>query len=483
MINKKNKIIKKNKFYFLTVNKMENISPELNYSPVVNNHSSIVYRNVSPQAGGNVNLSNGSSVGPTEFLIPPSCWIPNLTKLSFDIQIPGLLDNPTFLNANLLTLIDRITVYDTATSNLIMDCSNFHKYASMVVPAATKIDDFLTKPALLSTGVTPVNLAGSAAQPFEDIQRNLQTTNLNPIPTDMVTFSNTGRRQFLIGVDGAAAAANVYVSVNIPFSALKMSAMSSDKIWYSPSSLVVQIYWSSTTQFAFTADAVATPQTTAAAITTQCVIVSPRLYLANEGNLAIVSQVINKVMSGGGIQLPIAYPTVVQTTTSANVSVTNTSFQYQLTRGYGNRILALVTSIFSAAGVQQNNYHPRYVTNQYNTSLNNVAILTPSGFVGALSTAQSTDYHIGNERYLNGSVIQNSYEYANGEWVHIDGFFGNKRLADVDQHQVDGLDVTAQASTWQFSGDITGVATGYRIFTAIIGQKTMSLTAQGVLVQ
>jgi hypothetical protein len=202
------------------------------------------------------------------------------------------------------------------------------------------------------------------------------------------------------------------------------------------------------------------------------------LYLANEGNLAIVSQVINKVMSGGGIQLPIAYPTVLQTTTTATASQ---SFQYQLTRGYGNRVLALISAPFSTSSVAQNNYHSRFVTSYYNTFLNNVAILAPSGFVGNLATAASTDYALANKRYLVGSVIQNGNEYRTAEWVHIDGFFGNKPIHMVDQHQVDGLDLTTQSSTWQIQAEVTSAA--YRWFTAVIGQKTMTLSAQGVMVQ
>jgi hypothetical protein len=459
---------------------MENISKELNYSPVVNNHSTIVYRTVSPQVGGNVNLNNGSSVGPTEFIIPPSCWIPEHTRLSFDISIPGAANTPTFVNANLLTLIDRITVYDTATSNLLLDCSNFHKYASLVSSAATKLDDFLTKSSVeQGTNSAYVDLAAAGDNPLEDISLDMQTVNDSPANVDLTPFGINQRRQWYIGADDATADnADVYLCVNIPFSALKMTALASDRLWYSPSSLVIQIYWASTTQFAFNATGIADPDTGDAAITTQAVIVRPQLYLANEGNLAIVSQVINKVMSGGGIQLPIAYPTVLQTTTSAT---TSQSFQYQLTRGYGNRVLALVSAPFSTVGVAQNNYHSRFVTSYYNTFLNNVAILAPSGFVGNLATAASTDYALANKRYLVGSVIQNGNEYRTVEWVHIDGFFGNKPLHMVDQHQVDGLDLTAQSSTWQIQAEVTSAA--YRWFTAVIGQKTMSLTAQGVMVQ
>jgi len=459
---------------------MENISKELNYSPVVNNHSSLVYRTVSPQAGGNVNLNNGSSVGPTEFIIPPSCWIPELTRLSFDINIPGTVSNASYINANLLTMIDRITVYDTATSNVLLDCSNFHKYASLMSTAGTKLTDFLSKTAVeVATNSAYTTLALAGDNPLEDISRNLQTVNDSAVNFDMVAANNTGRKQFYVSSASATAANNdIYICVNIPFSALKMTALASDKIWYSPSSLVVQVYWSSTLNFTFTATGIADPTTGAAAQTTQAVIVRPQLFLANEGNLAIVSQVINKVMSGGGIQLPIAYPTVVQTVTTAT---TDQSFQYQLTRGYGNRILALVTAPFSQVGLNENNSHPRVVTTFINTFLNNVAILAPSGFVGDSATSPATDYNLGQKRYLVGSALQNAIEYRRAEWIWIDGFFGNKALAEVDQHQVDGLDVTTQSSTWQLQSTVTSAA--YRWCTAIIGQKTMSLTAQGVMVQ
>lgn len=465
---------------------MENISPELNYSPVVNNHSSIVYRYVSPQAGGNVSLNAGAPVGPTEFLIPPSCWIPELTKLNFSINVAADVADAVFINGNILSAIDRITVYDTATSNVLLDCSNFHKYAALTSPAATKLDEYLTKPVL--TTISPATQILSGPYPVEDISKcNIATVNDNPINTDMGPFNPfLGRRQYYVG---AVTTANI-VNVSIPFKALKLTALASDKIWYSPSSLVVQIYWASTNNFAHRADGIADPQTGGAAVGVTT-INSPQLVLANEGNLAIVSQVINKVMSGGGIQLPIAYPTVVQTTTTASQS---NSFQYQLTRGYGNRILALITAPFfndqnpvvAGLAFAAQNWHPRYVA-QYNTFLNNVAIRSQAGFVGLNATLPATDYGVGQYPYLEGSVIQNIYEYANAEWIHIDGFFGNKPLHSVDQHQVDGLDVTAQSSTWQWVATTLQNATpadqSFRYFTAIIGQKTMSLTAQGVMVQ
>lgn len=468
-------------------NKMENISKELNYSPVVNNHSSVVYRYVSPQAGGDVTTGVSADVGPTEFLIPPSCWIPELTKLNFQISVPvSTATTYNTVNANVLTSISRITVYDTATSNVLMDVSNFEKYASLTTSAATKFDDFVTKSGLTTVSATDVL---SKEKPVEDISKAILTTNsLAGYTVAGSTFTAASvslaasnpyfaRRQFYIG---AASETNM-IDVSIPFSALKLTALASDKIWYSPSSLVVQIYWAANSKYVFRNDSATLVGGTqvAATLAAAVTIVKPQLILANEGNLAIVSQVINKVMSGGGIQLPIAYPTVVQTTIAAS---TNHSFQYQLTRGYGNRILALITSAFHATTeYQYANSHPRIITTAYNTFLNNVAIRSPNGFVGfSNGAAPATDYTIANYPYLKGSVIQNTSDFI-AEWEHIDGFFGNKSLHDVDQHQVDGLDVTAQSSTWQWQATTTNL--GFRWFTVIVGQKTMSLTAQGVMVQ
>jgi hypothetical protein len=261
-----------------------------------------------------------------------------------------------------------------------------------------------------------------------------------------------------------------------------MTALASDKIWYSPSSLVVQIYWAANNKYAFINDSATIIGGTqvSASLPSAITINRPQLILANEGNLAIVSQVISKVMTGGGVQLPIAYPTVVQTTTSGGLSQ---SFQYQLTRGYGSRILALLTAPFSGTSTTfLANSHPRYVGSYYNSFLNNVSVRSPNGFVGTSNgDAVSTDYTVANFPYLKGSVIQNINDFI-AEWRHIDGFFGNKPLKDLNQHEVDGLDVTSSSSTYQIQATLT-IDAGYRWFTVIVGQKTMSLTAQGVMVQ
>jgi hypothetical protein len=66
---------------------MEQISPELKYAPVVNNHSTIAFRKISPQGvSTQIALSSASSIGPTEFIIPPSVWNPSRSRLNFQIE-------------------------------------------------------------------------------------------------------------------------------------------------------------------------------------------------------------------------------------------------------------------------------------------------------------------------------------------------------------------------------------------------------------
>jgi hypothetical protein len=139
----------------------------------------------------------------------------------------------------------------------------------------------------------------------------------------------------------------------------------------------------------------------------------------------------------------------------------------------------LLTGAFDkTSGAPYANVHDRVPTTFYNTFLNNVAIRFPAGFK---CTTGGQDFTIANFPYLKGSAVQTLSEYVYGEWVHIDGFFGNKPLHSVNQHEMDGLDVTQQSSTWSLQA--TTASASYDWLTVIIGQKQMSLTAQGVMVQ
>ena len=460
----------------------EKISSELDFSPVVSNHSTVLFRSVAPQGSNSVTSSITSSVGPTEFIIPPSCFRLDKSRLNFTLGFAAVgagLSN--VINANTLTAISRITLYDSATNALWADISNVNQYASLVVPACTDFKHYATKSYNSTTPVTDADIlvatTASRLVTVEDISKsNLPADAANNLAGDGTVMSsqnpNFSRRQFYFGATAERASA---LDVSIPLSAFKLSVLSSDKLMYCPANLVLQVYWAPNNNYAFKATTLNTnPATNDVSLTTAVAISNISLTLANEGNLAIVSQVINKVMTSG-ISLPIAYPTV--TTFSSSDNATAHSYQLSLTRGYGNRILALLTAPFTRSTVSENNVHKRGALTQYNTFLNNVAIKSQAGF----SIASSQDYIVANKEYLEGSVIQTLGEYIAGEYVLIDSFFGEKSIKDVNQHEVDGLDVGAQSSTWQIQA--TSTAASYNWCSIIIGQKQLSVSNQGSLVQ
>jgi hypothetical protein len=456
---------------------MEKFSEEIQYSPVVSNHSTVIYRNVAPQSSTSVTLSATSSVGPTEVIIPPSVWNPSKSRLNFNLRIPEVDTKYTWTNANMLTLISRLVFYDSSTNAVLLDCGNFDKYASLVVPAGTHIDSHLTK--AFVSGAPAATEALANPRPVEDISKsNLANNYTGQTTGDIGAYAPyTGRRQFYISpVGNGAAAGDAFFNVSIPFEAFKLTFLSINKMVYFPSNVVLQVYWNAGNQFCFTANSAAdttTNQTCAVAP----IISNVSIQLANEANLALVSQIIDKVMREG-LTMPIAYPTTTRQSLSAS---TAHSYSLQLTKGYGNRILALISAPFSAANTTTvaSQLHARGTLSVYNTLINNVALLYPAG----LDATKGQDYTVGNKQYLSKSAVQAIGEYLTCEWVHVDSFAGQKPLWKIDEEQteIDGLDVGMQSSTWSLQATLTA-STAYIWITSIIGQKQLTITNQGSMV-
>lgn len=459
---------------------MEQYSEEIKYLPVVNNHSTLVYRTIQPQNSTSQTLNITSSVGPVEVIIPPSVWNPSKSRLNFNLTVPAQgVGRYIFTNANMLTTISRLVFYDSSTNAVLLDCGNFDKYACMVVPASTHIDSFLTK--AFSTGQGSSTLATANSTPIEDIAKapmnealfdNLIGVSNNDVFNECPVIS---RRQQFIGGSNVS----VNLNVSIPFEAFKHTFLSNNKAVYFPSNTVLQIYFNAGNQFSFTSADAGNAATTPLALTVAPTLSNISVSLANEGNLNLVSSIISKVMKEG-MSLPIAYPT---TTRQAFTTATSHAYSLQLTRGYGSRILAIITSPFSTENFNTN-VHRRSsiigndIITSYQTFLNNVPNLTNAPF----DCTRGQDYIIANKPYLEKSTVQTIGEYALCEWLHVDGFCGAKPLwqYDLDQNMLDGLDVGAQSSTWSILATTTSLTCNW--ITAIIGQKLLTITNQGAMV-
>ena len=138
---------------------MEQISSELNYSPVVSNHSSVIYRNVSPQGSTSLALSSGSLSGPVEFVLSSSAFRLGLSRLNFQLSVAAGTTGHNYLNGNTTSYIGRMVIYDAATSNILMDVNNFEKYGQLITPMCTPATELASK--AQATIIAPAASIGS----------------------------------------------------------------------------------------------------------------------------------------------------------------------------------------------------------------------------------------------------------------------------------------------------------------------------------
>lgn len=458
----------------------EVFAPEITFETKVNNHSSIQYRNVAPQATNTVTLSSAAITGPSEFIISPAVCNLAKSRLNLTLQIPAVAGAYIFLNANFWSVIGRMVVYDSATNAVLLDCSNFEKFAALTIPAGTHIDDFLTKSVGTGEYIQSTTDGTQAYYPYEDIFKNgAIAQNIDGSGSDLKAINPMSSRQNFVGQTALNTA--MFVTLSLPFSSLKSTVLGLDKMIYSPTNLVVSIYWNSGQNFAFTStSSTAIVNAGGTLLAVNPIVSKLSLSLACESNLTLISQIITDTMNGG-FEFMLPYPTTIRTNIS---SAANHSYTLQLTRAYGNKILAILTAPFQS-GASLANEHPIGDSNQqliyrlYNTFLNNVSIKSPSGF--NVETGEPWTY--GNSMYLKGSVIQTSAEYYLCEFVHIDSWFGEKPFYSIDYTQVDGLDVGAASSTWMWNSVArTGTTPTTNWISVIIGQKTLKLTSMGAQV-
>ena len=462
-------------------------SPELDYSAKINNHSTCIYRSITPQGSSSITLGTTAGVvGPVEFIMPPSVFNPSKCRLNFSVNLGAAVVGGTattnifrWVNGNLGSILNRVVLYDSASSAIICDVSNFDKWTNMIAPSGENLEKYLGKSSPAQATLPSVTEATGQAFPLENLTRNNVATaaNFSGITTGTVAGSDyTGRRMWYISPTTTNDGTTCYLNVSLLFEDIfKFTALSLNKNIYNPANMVCQVYFNPNDSFQFNS-ASAADATVVNSVATGAIVSRLQVQLANEANLNLVAQTIDLVMKQG-VTLPVAYPTVTRQTFS---TTTAPSYQLQLTQGYGKRILFLATSPFNlvaGATINYQNWHsaPRASLLNYQTTLNSVPIKTPAGF----DCTKGDDWTIGNSSYLEKSPTQSQNYYINADWIHIDSFFGEKSLSDVDQTQVDGIDVSTQSQTFGFQATTASVAQTW--ITAIVGQKMLSLTSQGAI--
>jgi len=453
---------------------MTDIDSSLDYSVRDHTHSTLHFRNVAPQTSGDVALSASSTSGPTSFIISSSVFNPSKSRLNFEIQLPaGTVSEINFVQSNLLKAISRITIYDQNTSAILADINNVGNTYSMLNPIATKFDEFVHKSQPLLPAVTQ---AAARVIPYENMGKVLGAGNyLGAIDTG----AQNPFFQLRNAITSTAGSITV-LQCSIPFSAFNHSFFALDKFVYSPSNLQIDVYWSGFSTFAWLGTS-ATNLTTAAAVVASCTLTGSQmlLQLCTEGNVQLASQVIQKTMSSG-LSLPIGYISSAKFVIGAS---TSQSWTIPLTAAYGKKILYTAFAPFhTTETLATANNHSRNGTSagttvitSYNTFINSIPILSPAGFD---VSARGDDYTVANKQYIEGSAIQNVYDFTYN-WVHVDNYARTK-LCELNPSEVDGLDVVSQQANYQLQATTTSTALNW--YLAICGQKTLSISSQGVSV-
>lgn len=476
----------------MDISNLPNISShELDNAVYVNNHSSVLYRALTPQGSSSITLGTTSGVvGPVEFILPSAVQNWSKSRLNFSVSLGALVSAGTgttniyrWVNGNLGTMLNRVVLYDSATSAIIADVSNFDKFTSMIAPASEQVDKYLGKTSPAQAILPSQTEATALAFPLENLTRSnvINTSNFNGVTTGTVTGSDyTGRRLWYISPTTTNDGTTVYINVSLAFEDIfKFTALSLDKNVYTPSNTVLQLYFNPNDSFQFGATSV-TDASTITAVGVGATVSRLQVQLACEANINLIAQSIALVMhpQSPGVQLPVAYPTVIRNTFSAT---TAPSFQIQLTGGYGKRILFLANSPFNLVGTTINyaQYHgaPRANLTQYQTTINSVPIKTPAGF----DCTKGEDWTIGNSKYLEKSPTQSLQYYINYDWVHIDSYVGEKSLCDVNMENVDGIDVSTQSQTYGFQATTSNSAQTW--ITAIVGQKMLKFSKMGITIE
>lgn len=465
------------------------VSSELDYTTKVSNHSTINYRNIACQGSTTVGLSSTGAVGPTEFIVGPMCMSLAKSRIEGTQRIALAPAKHNIIDANWLSRIERLTAYDAGTNALLADINGQDIVAECLVYAHSK-NELMSKP-YYKTKNPSSTLPTAQLKTLENIQRsNTATANDNLLfggigAPAVVSVGDEepfdGLRHTYVSVAGYAfdnnapnvpAVDNVFMDFSIPLSVFKGTVLAHDNMIYSPTNIVIQLYWAPLKNYVVQSDS-ATALTTATDIT-DSEITALNFVVAVEANTEIISNVISKVM-GGGISFNCPYISVVK---QSIASSTAHNFTLQLTRAYGSRLLFIATAKFDTAATTAKhlkNHSIGYIT-RYQTTLNSIPFKIPAGY----DVLKGDEYILGNRDYVKGSCIDSDSLFKQ-KFVHIDSFFGEKPLHSLDFEAIDGLDLTAQASLYGWEATLS-TATASVYYTIIVAQKSITLSSMGATI-
>lgn len=468
------------------------VSNQLDYSQKVYNHPSPLYVKIAPQSGSStITLTPTSVYGPVSFNIPAK--VVNLARsyITFDLTLTGQAAKICMLQGNLCSFLNR-AVLSTVGSNVILaDVSNVGNYCEAVAPIATSQSEFLSKGSALATlyergaGTAAALITNATRVPLEDIgvSYDAATNNTGSLwttggavvdsqPAPLVQNIITPRYLYnpTTTANGTAANNTQYVSVRLPLSAFKYTAMAIDKdMYFAGESLNLDLYFEAGNKWGFFTDSAAVTGTITTLDTNVLAannVSNLNFYACCEQNVAITSSIIEKVNSTG-----ITMPIPVVYNSKQNIAAGAQSINLNINKAYGNKLLAILWAPYNTAESNETaKAHTIYpiTGTSYQTLLNQVPILTNNKI-----DVSKGEHWLYNKEYLKDSAIT-CLPAFNQQFVHIDNFTGMSMSELAKNTTVyNGVDLASENQQWQLSIDSSTAQLNHYIFW--ITQKQLTI--------
>jgi hypothetical protein len=426
-----------------------------------------------------------------QFEIPTQCVNLSKSRLAFDVLFSAS-SGRIWCYADPLSLFSRVQLL-TRSGTSLADITDCNKFSSLLQPVSTPNSELLQRSqggCAASSTRSVDTVALSAYSPIQGIQVSgmpyyVTTSDSGLTATGFALAETTGnvrydntkpesayneQRYLFSGNSDTGALA---LSYQIALETIESTILGVNKTLYFGENIILSLTFAPVSQFAWISAAI-----------TSCVATGPvvnpttvsnlSLYLKVEQNPAIIQGFQQKLQSPEG--LTIVTPYVYTTKVNTGASSTSSSINFRLNRGYGERLLRCLSSVF-------NN------TEQYNTTLDrgNVASAKVTSYRTLINSVQLQDYSIDctrsedwlvNSDLLEGSSItsSNQYKYL---FTHIDDFSGKSSVLDEegDDTLISGRDVSEEQLYQIVYNTVSGQ---YNLFTVLVMQRTLMIR-QGMI--
>jgi len=468
-------------------------APEVQYAHKKSMHDQYLYSLIFPSSGSQSVTLTANSSPDVVFEVPSKVLNFSKSYLSFKLEIPAVATRVQAMSCIGVPQIQRISLA-TRSGLYLCDLPHFQEYTASVLPLVTKQSDMeahgsaklgaiaprvgavlpLTK-SRNSPTIAAANV--KALTPADKEGQNVYSAS-GYIPShatsqwEELSERNGAIAHLLVNGDPEEA---MYTTHIVPLSAAAHSVLSIDRSMYYPEVLLLQVHFNPTSRYAKSYSAGGTINSTTAADIAQINMSELGLHLALSNDPVAMTALINGVLNGAGMNIPVPY--VISSQNTYNQQYVSTSLRANV--GYGARLLCAYTTMYTRAV----NAHRYMCHNASNGDLYESLYTTLDSQRLQHSNMRSIDNgaYAENKHLLEGCAIQGSVEHAEN-FTYVDSWRAGKTADWLSMDTIeDGLELTNAERTYASFFDVGTAVVGDRtVFTHMVFQKQLTLTSQGI---